>query len=271
MDPFEEFEFKPLTDGLGFHNKKEKGSTSQSKSPITGQDKSIEARLTAPLFEKSAATEQMSGTTSSLSSTLPRKNKLPIIETPKSSKVDEVLETLKRRDLDFINEPTRPEISAKKSTVLKTETRKEKQATFTKTTPSLMAITLDTMLIMAGTLLCLIALLVVTKVDLYKNIMNPDQQGLVFVALFGLVGSVSWIYMVAHRLFIGQTPGEWVFETQLGNDTAQKHWSYGLKIAWRSTLVLITGFLPLTALSWITNVDIAGYFSGCDLVKKTDG
>ena len=104
MDPFEEFEFKPLTEGLGFHKKK---GPAQKASDL---DSSFE--VTKPVSKNKKSTDGLSlleeETVDPLRPPLPRKSSTPMSPepetSPSSSAVDEILKTLqKNRRLDFEN------------------------------------------------------------------------------------------------------------------------------------------------------------------------
>lgn len=252
MDPFEEFEFKPLTDGLGFHKKKQTGSVS---TPAL-KDQGLE------LIEESS--------TDPLRPPLPRKKSAPITATPgsltevggdgtSSTAVDEILKTLqKNRRLDF-------EKSTESKQKLATASRKEE---FKATTFSFSAAMLDAMLVVAASLLCMIILLVITKVDLIRNLSNPDAQGMIYLSTLSLFAGVAFIYLTVNRIFVGCTPGEWAFDQRIGKPEELNKASYSLKVVARSFVVIATGFIVLPILSILFNKDMAGSITGARLFKK---
>ena len=267
MDPFDEFEFKPLTEGLGFHNKK-------SESAPATTDK-IPARH-EPALTKSAATFQATLSNVDLDLVAPEAHRVPIqspLPRAKASshssasreeipldtysetnaKVDEILRTLgERKKYDFKDTKIQP----------------PKVITWSESRPEFSAALLDSMLVFAGYLASLIILLVVTKVDLFANLAFPDSERSVFMGLGLLLGSIIWIYLVATRLFLGQTPGEWVFDQRLGRPEQVGRSVYSLKVAARSLLVMATGLVVLPLISWIWGKDFAGRAVGLSLVRK---
>ncbi len=64
------------------------------------------------------------------------------------------------------------------------------------------------MLVLAASLLCMIVLLVVTKVDLIGNLSNPDSQGMIYLSTISVFGMAAFVYLTLNRIFIGCTPGE---------------------------------------------------------------
>jgi hypothetical protein len=231
-DPLDEFEFRPITSGLGFQNRKQAALPPQNDPEQVVV--SNEELLSTPLPRKS------------LKESTPASD----LKTPT---VDEILQSLnKKRTLTFDE--------SKRTTPKATLTRTENY--------NASAILLDTMLVVAGTLACLIILLVVTKSDLVRMLNSPDSVLTVYTGLALLVAGVSWIYLVANRLFLGYTPGEWVFDQQMGRSDQVGTALYGLKIVARSTIVIATGFILFPILSILLNSDVAGLLLNVELQKR---
>lgn len=247
-DPMDEFQFKPLTEGLGFHKKKDSAATNSGKTSSvsfnlkTAEGSSEDLNLTYPLPRKTPRRETFGGGSTINTNTA----------------VDDILKTLnEKRSVDFAD--------AKKA---KASLRETPVATFKTSYFDVSAGILDAMLVVAAVLACLIVLLLVTQVDLVGNLSNPGADFMIYFALLGLIASISWIYLVAHRAFLGSTPGEWVFDQQLGTEADQKTAIYGLKVAARSFIVIATGFIVLPFLSMLLQRDLIGSALGLPLVKK---
>ncbi len=233
----DEFEFKPLTEGLGFHKKSQEKPAAAPKTALKFQSELPDLSIQTPLPRK--------GFDSTTSLKKPAAN----------NTVDEILKTLnEKRSVDFSSD--------------KSKLREPAPIVYKATQWDLSASLLDAMLITAGTLLCLIMLLVVTKVDLFANLYHPDAQGMVYWSLIALVATVSWIYLVGHRVFLGFTPGEWVFDQRLGKPEEFGTANYALKAIARSTVVLLTGFIVFPVLSLFMNKDVLGQWIGPELVKR---
>jgi hypothetical protein len=110
---------------------------------------------------------------------------------------------------------------------------------------------------------------VTTKVDLFTNLFNPDPDKMIYLSLIGLFAATTWIYLVLNRMFLGYTPGEWVFDQRIGKPEDTGSALYSLKVALRSTIVLATGFVVFPFLSFCAGTDILGSMTGAGLVKKT--
>lgn len=268
QDPFEEFEFRPINEGLGFHRKpKTQTSTSigtEAVTVVTPVAKNNRPTKAASLQTEAPASTGRSG--SIFQAPLPRAEtkpevkksstlQIPTIEDDSISKaqtaVNEILKNLNhKRQLDFVQENTK------------------KKEEYELSRPQLFAALLDGMLITAAFLLSLIVMLTVTKVDLFLNLSHPETSKLVYLATGLLYIAVAFIYMVVNRAFMGYTPGEWAFDQRCGKDKQEQDLSYIPRLALRTLLVISTGFVSLSFLSFLFNQDVAGILSGVSLYKK---
>lgn len=267
-DPFDEFEFKPLTSGLGFH--KESTSTKASTPSVTPKVEFKNSHLTFDTAPTTASTSTNVGTPAgfNLNSPLPRAAtttapatarkamiNVPTIEDDSISKaqtaVNEILKNLnqkKQQEEALARSNRRPEWIA--------------------AVPSISAGFLDTMLIAAFFLLSLIAMLAITKIDLIANISNPDPQYLIYWATLSLLGGIQIIYYVACRAFLGCTPGEWAFDQRCGNELQQASSTYVLRVAARSVINVATGFVLMTLISLILRFDVLAAVTGTQIQRQ---
>ena len=251
MDSFEEFEFKPLTEGLGFHKKSpakqparpEAAKKSLFRGQITDSDVYIQPELSSPLPRKEAKRDA------------PLELKKESTLLPETDTVDEILKTLH----------SKKKITQTANNKISNTPKVEK---FLPSSWDFSASLLDTMLIFALSLLCLIVLLLVTQIDLFANLSNPDQEYVLYGSLVALFATMSWIYLVANRLFLGFTPGEWVFDQRLGTYQQFGTIGYALKVCLRSLIVIGTGLVVFPIISFIMNKDIVGKALGLELFKK---
>lgn len=257
MDPFEEFEFKPLTEGLGFHKKKasaQKAADFDSSFEVTKPGGSLKHTGLALLEDEAV---------DPLRPPLPRKSSMPTLQEPESSSsstaVDEILKTLQQnRRLDFENKAA---TKAQAAAAVKVDEYRPDVWNFS-------SALLDGMLVVAASLLCMIIVLMVTKADLIANLASPDESGMIYLATLSLLASVSFIYLLVNRMFVGSTPGEWAFEQRIGQPAEMGTAMYPLKIFARSLLVIATGFVILPLLSMIFKKDLAGEITKAPLLKK---
>lgn len=254
VDPFEEFEFRPLTEGLGFH-----GKNAEAKKAPKLENKmqtSASADLGAPKTEvRMTATSPSVQDLPTLKSPLPRKETKKegtVAPPPLSKKTEDVLQGLQKKPWDFNDE-------------VATTSRSQQAETTPTVNYDLSAVVLDSMLLIAGFLTCLIVLLMVTKVDLVANLTAADSSPILMASLAGLFVFLTWVYLVVSRVFMGATPGEWVFDQRLGQPEKIGPLRYlGLTVA-RTTIVIATGLLTLPLISMIAGRDLVGRWLGLEL------
>lgn len=258
-DIMDEFEFKPLTDGLGFHKKNQAEKTNSERAERLEKHSSVFG--TEPLKAQFDMDAEIS---TPLSTPLPRTQRQPTEKIPSSmdlpsTTVDEILKTL--------NDRKRPQFQ---QTQVKTKIEATPEAPVFKATAwDFSAFLLDLMLVLAINLVCLILLLVTTKVDLFANLYNPDADNMIFISMGVLFLGTSWMYLVATRIFMGCTPGEWIFDQRLGLPEETGSSMYSLLVVARSVLVLATGLVVFPLISAFTNRDVLGRWMGLELMKRS--
>lgn len=263
QDPFEEFEFRPINEGLGFHRR----NKNQTASPVTQQVASPSLTgLTPRPVQQPTPTPQPArpqapafGFTTPLprpetASARPALN-IPVIEDDSIAKaqtaVNEILKNLnQKRQIDFLNETERMSVEMRKSR------------------PLFAAAGLDAMLIVAAFLMSMIAMLSITKVDLFLNLSHPETSGLIYLATGMLFIGVSFIYMIVNRAFMGHTPGEWAYDQNVGQPADMQNLTYIPRLVFRTVLVIATGFITMPILSALMNKDVAGQITGTTLYRK---
>ncbi len=301
MDPFDEFEFKPLTDGLGFHKKsvnlkeglKKSGVLQDEMAPLpTALPKAMtDDAPIAPLkkhsfedvlsaLEKTPLSRDQKNKDLQFTETLPRdpapvKKSAMEIETPRNP----VQSPFPRPDAyksPEIKTPAPANKDIKKTPAVadmadagtKRSASNSPKSKLAPATMSLESALLDLIIVTGLALVFMVALLMVTKVDLnivYKNlstdVMTQISLGVLFLA-------VMQMYVVISRSFFGRTLGEWTFDLQIGEDEQQAKESYPIQVAFRSLLTTATGLVLLPLISVILGRDIAGQVTGVKLYRQ---
>lgn len=270
IDPFEEFEFKPLTEGLGFHNKKvDLPSEVRTSGFVKDEFKPTVPQKPAAMINKTEEPKRTWKTESA-----------PEVTTPLPRR-DEIIEDLVRNFKTptdkfgkFIDEQT-PTFKAPAPT--KTYSSK---ATAKTTTPSsanrleretaweFSPFLIDALLVSAFSLICLIIALYVTKIDLIGSLMAPDADPLFLATIPAIVVGMGAVYAIITRTFMHGTLGELAFDLQIGSTKDQQSNLYPIKVLFRSVVIIATGFVVLPILSLIFQRDFAGQLTGTTLVRK---
>lgn len=129
---------------------------------------------------------------------------------------------------------------------------------------SWMAATIDLLLLLGLTLISAAALLWVDKV-VWGPFVLGKEYSLIFSS--GVFLTLSAIYMVMLRSFLGFTIGDWACGIRLGSALQRQSSFYGLQVALRTVLICATGFLPLPTLSLLTGRDWAGKITRLPLIS----
>lgn len=253
QDPFEEFEFRPITEGLGFHKKSDNNLLPKSEE----LNKSTPA--SPPLIELPATQKILKSPSLS-----------PSVDF--NSSVDDVLETLKakRQKLNFEEtKQTQTVPSQPKVTLSEKASQKviSKTSNWVPSQPELSAIILDGMLIVAGVLACLIAFILTTRVDLLSEIKTLPTESVILLTYMSF-SLVTFIYTLVCRLFMMQTAGEWVTDQKILPNHSQGSWSLASRLIFRSLLPLVTLFIFLPLVTKFLGYDLTGKISGASLYKE---
>ncbi len=262
MDPFDEFEFKPLTEGLGFHPRaqlpEKAWGVADPTNPAVSKvviDPPLPRRREEPQIHRS-------------------KDKGTILSAPVSlgeeapSTVEEILKTLgERKRYDFKEDGTslRSPSMSRAAPVLAPASAQRKE--WVPSYFDFSAALLDSMLIVSIYLISIISVLFITKANFFEHLANSESNG-VYEGLVGLFVTVVWGYLTVHRIFLGYTPGEWVFDQRVGIPGQISGASYCLRVALRTFIVLGTGFITIPLISMLFRRDWLGRIMGIELCKK---
>jgi hypothetical protein len=235
----DDFEFKPITEGLGFHKKTIDLREDASLPLKTG----ILPKSRAHTDTKSAAqTHAPAGPTTF--------NSMPHTATERA-----------------LHNPWAP--SLKDKTIIEKE-RKPQLASenFVPIAVNWPAALFDAAMILGLGLLFSAVVFALTKIDLSELISMLKDEGGAQIATLLLIVAVFEIYCVTCRSFFGKTLGEWAFDCRLGLPQEQMSLLYPIKVAWRTLVIALTGFICLPILSTILDQDVAGLLSGVMLQSE---
>ncbi|HEX4925858.1 MAG TPA: RDD family protein [Bdellovibrionales bacterium] len=276
MDPFDEFEFKPINDGIGFHKK---SVQFKKELDVTQSMPSVSMPLSRPLQkgadETPRQTVQPKATASNTGSAQPlsRQPYQTPVQPPAPAQPAAPQPAIKPRlpFHDFTDTPTRP--SARETARPAPNFSAAPQTTSIRPIEEvnvyIPSIIFDTIVVIGLTCLFAAAVLLVIDVDLATILQIAQTDFMTMLALVLLAFSVLELYLIIFRSFLGSTLGEWAFDIQLGSRAEQASPYYPLRVIWRSVIVIATGFVTLPLLSLLTGRDLAGRLAGLSL-KRSD-
>ncbi len=288
----EEFEFKPLTDGLGFHKKKLEDESNQKLPSFLDDDTTFKTLPQAPEkveAKKKILEEKVSGLPFDFSSTQATSNSLfsPTLprETQKTKEASKLeahqsaitvpkLNSPKFKQIDKTAPAAVTNVAVEQPIIQKAEAVSNKIELPKETPvykPSFNFITsmiLDFFVVMGLAVLFTLGLVLATGLDIVSIVTQSFADLGTQIGVGLLVYSVAQLYMIISRSFFGQTLGEWSIEQQLGTPEQQEKFAYVFKLLWRTLLISFTGFITLPLISLIARKDITGKLSGVSIYKR---
>ncbi|MEN0059383.1 MAG: RDD family protein [Bdellovibrio sp.] len=130
---------------------------------------------------------------------------------------------------------------------------------------SFLASFIDLLVLISMTCVFLIVFSSVVKASasgLVLDIFRSHGREMLFAEVFFVAG---WLYMVSIRGLMGSTLGEWACDLRLGQPHERLQSGYVIKVALRSTVILLTGIVTLPVLSLLLGRDVPGIVSGLRL------
>ncbi len=289
-DPFDEFEFKPLTDGLGFHKKTVSLKEGLKNTGVLNEElQSVPLSMPKGLLDEAPKVGSKKHTFEDVLNAL---EKTPLGRQTANLQFTEPLPRPKDKRQAMEIETPRPVQSpfprpeayknpALKKSPMPSATKEPAPTVGTRrgaadspprklmlAPVSFESAFLDLIIVAAFSMVFLIALLMVTKVDLSIVIANLDKDIMTRIAFGVLFITVMQMYAVVSRSFFGRTIGEWTFDLQLGVDEEQRHEIYPLRVILRSLLNTVTGLILLPLISALIGRDVAGQLSGVKLYRQ---
>lgn len=292
MDPLDDFEFKPLTDGLGFHKKsvnlkeqvKEAGLVEKSmpKNPPQAppmHSKDAVSRSAAQALDEllktldapSSPAAQMRQKNLEITEPLPRPSdkKASSFEMPMPGPVSTPIPMPGTDAVISARKPaSQVKINVKQSAGTRRSAADSPVSTLAAVPASFPSAILDAIVVLALTMIFMTALVSVTKVDVL-NLMANSQQDVTTQGSLAILYFAVWLmYAIIARSFFGKTLGEWTFDCQLGSAQDQQRTLYPLKVMARTLVTLLTGVVVLPLLSLLMGQDLAGRISGVQLYQQ---
>lgn len=301
----DDFDFKPITKGLGFDKKAEETKpilTSAVPPSLTFSEK-IEPAAKPEIFEKSIDWNMNPPKTSRMISdmlnSLPpamefspetaskkpepkvhmpvgRADYMPTptpqpmttpAELPLISPDDPELVPEGRVDVSLNNtlEKAFPKVGFRRPFFHQTV---EVKPQYTPVTSSFTSAVLDLLVISGLSALFLVSLILVTKIDLIAVILHTKAPLSVWVEVGAIFFGVYTLYYMCTRGLWGSTLGDWAFDMQLGLEEERLQWFYPAQVVLRMTVIALTGFILMPIVSFLFKRDIAYWISGLRLYTR---
>ncbi len=294
----EEFQFKPLNQGLGFHRKVESLEDSLEKTGVVAEQLGRSLPEAPPPITPVADANPAYERIHKLIASLPNldfddEKPTPVAPVSKAKvfrpalpRVEETAKPpLQAKPASFpLTESTRPPepdgsdrfinrleiepqlnlnrtLATPQTTVPPAKSNLEAPPTlFVESHPQLFAILVDTLVVIGLSCVCAVGLVIATQLDLTAIFSRALEDFATQLGIGVLVVASMQMYLVVARSLFGATLGEWASDQQLGTSAEQKSAIYPILVLWRSVLSLAFLFIPVLA-----------SFIGQDLLAKVSG
>ncbi len=272
----EEIQFKPLSDGLGFHQKKiklEAGNLdflslgAASKQGIQKNNVHV-----TPVIKLENKTEDF-------------KKELTPVWSQKASKTqhswggDVDLGLTPREDgvvdRDSLSRPLlidnpfyvpRTSLSPVEVVTLKFSGHDGLRKVKTKpAVTSFLAIMMDVLTLISLCMIFLTFYFASTGQSLSEVILAMPHNAALKNQFVGLTISIGFLYLIISRCLFSRTIGEWMFHLQLGTEEDQDRSTYPVRVFIRTLVVFATGFILFPITSYFFKKDFLVYFTGLEL------
>ena len=127
---------------------------------------------------------------------------------------------------------------------------------------------IDFLIVLGLSSLFIVSLVAITKVDILHMLASSELGTRTIIEIGLLYSGVGLFYFMLARGMFGSTLGDWAFDVQLGTEQERSHLMYPFQVLFRTLVIMLTGvvIVPLASLGF--GKDIAYYFSGLKLYSR---
>lgn len=286
----ENFDFRPLTNGLGFDKsiEEKKSSVTETAKPIikpqlkpshTFEEKKPELPNNAPVSRSLKKMLDSLPPSMDFKEDIIRENRFEAPRLPQKPEMDTPIVVPETAFPKFENPTVAartafdvtldnsihhafPKAELTKSFYHQTVTP---QPQYKEVTTSFASALLDALIVFALSSLFVVSLVAITQVDIINMIRNHNMGTKVAIEVTLLFFGTSLFYYMLSRGLFGSTLGDWAFDVQLGLEKDRMHIMYPFQVIFRTLIIIATGIVTIPILSTAFGKDLAYYFSGLKL------
>ena len=127
---------------------------------------------------------------------------------------------------------------------------------------------IDFLIVLGLASLFVVTLVAITQVDIITMLTHSQLSFRTTVEISLLYVGVTLFYFMLSRGLFGSTLGDWAFDVQLGSAKERSHIMYPLQVLFRTFVIMATGIFLIPLVSIGFGKDIAYYFSGLKLYSR---
>ncbi|MCJ8276453.1 MAG: hypothetical protein MJK18_06405, partial [Bdellovibrionales bacterium] len=254
----ENFEFRPLTKGLGFDKTTEESQRDMTplkpRPPVQKPvERKVEVSNSAPVsrslkkmldslppsmdFKEDVKREQRFEIPKKPEPKVEAKAPIEIPETAFPKFEQPVQEVRENFDITLDNSLSQafPKAELNKTFYHQTVTPKEQ---FKEVTSSFASAMIDGLMVMALSALFIVSLVAITQIDLINMVQNHNMGMKVAIEITALFFGTSLVYYMLSRGMFGSTLGDWAFDVQLGSEQERLHLMYPFQVIFRTFIII---------------------------------
>lgn len=114
----------------------------------------------------------------------------------------------------------------------------------------------------------LVILVAITEVDIIAMLVSQKMGARAMFEISALFFGVTLVYFMLSRGMFGSTLGDYAFDVQLGTEKERSHIMYPFQVLFRTLIIMITGFVLVPLVSLGFGKDMAVHFSGLRLYNR---
>ncbi len=278
----DEFQFRPLTEGLGFHKKTVDLKEEMEKSEEISNQNTKVIPMASNLDLIDLPTNDLQDRVNQLLNSIPSEEEKKAEQKAMDVEIDndmpEIIDPISKTDIDINEIPLEEPQKREKDSDIQFEIPKLDLSTEPETTPknpssryqsaNYGASILDAVVITGMFMVFTSLLLMVIDVDIFSIVLHPMAVTQDYLSVVALFFSSIILYQVLARSFYGSTLGEWAMDLRVGSPEQLNETSYSVKVFVRSLLLCATGVIVMPLLSKILGKDILGHLLGIPLQER---
>ena len=274
----EDFDFKPMTEGLGFDKKAEEVKHETIQRSIQSEPVEAKKEMPNPTPVSRSLQKMLDSLPPSLDFVEDNKREesfhpaKPAVQAPTAkpapaAAAPAVAHARAGFDITLNNsiEKAFPKAELEKRFYHQTVVP---QPQFKEVSSSFASAILDALIVFGLTSIFVVFLVLITGIDLVQMIQQQQLGFRVALEVTALYFGTMLIYFMVSRSLWGSTLGDWAFDVQLGDSKQRLHIMYPFQVLFRQFVIVLTGVFIIPLISIAFGKDIAFHFSGLKLYCK---
>ncbi len=283
------FEFKPLTEGLGFDKTTDNSEKKTNSFPVVKTAETALEKASFELPEQEFVAPNKTPVSRSLKKMLDSlppsvdftedkdrelklkgpDSPLPELKTPVYRPVPDAPIVTPQTNFDVTLDNSLSQAFPKEEVAKRFYHQMvQPVAKFKEIPTSLASAFIDGLVVLSLAILFVVALVLATNVNFEAMLFSAQYGFKTKMELLALTVGVNLFYFMMTRGLFGSTLGEYAFDVQLGSEKDRSHLMYPFQVLFRTIVIMVSGFILVPLVSLGFGKDMAYYFSGLKLYSQ---